>query len=110
VTISLTASHYFHLSHATNLHDDLFYSIMRVWHSDRVSHLAFAGVALTVASTSRSISWCCFYCLQRRYGSKSEGYKWRGVKGKYMSKHFPEEGDLLGLAALCVRDVIHGGT
>jgi hypothetical protein len=41
VSVSLTTSHYFHLSHATNLHDDLFYSIMRVWHSDRVSHLAF---------------------------------------------------------------------
>ena len=41
VSVSLTTSHYFHLSHATNLHDDLFYSIMRVWHSDRVSRLDF---------------------------------------------------------------------
>jgi len=33
----------FYLSYATNLHDDLFYSIMLVWHSDRFS-LDFAGV------------------------------------------------------------------
>lgn len=53
----------FPLSYATNLHDDLFISIMLVWHSDRISltfacFWIFTSVYDVTSFTSGDVCYC----------------------------------------------------
>ena len=72
----------FHLSYLTprNLHDDLFYSIMLVWDSDRFL-LAFVGVISSITPSSPEPLFMFFIVALEATGSMSGGYKWAGWKG-----------------------------
>jgi hypothetical protein len=75
-TVFLTISLCFCLSYATNLHDDSFYSIMPVWQLAIVFYYLCWRISACYVSASRHLFLFFFYCLQRRYWTRSEGYKW----------------------------------